>query len=123
MPEPPRFAVYGSLAPGRPNHYQLSELQGKWFTGHVRGRLMAEGWGAAMGFPAAWCWTRRPARSPCRVFESVDLPDHWQRLDAFEGDGYRSAAALIRTAEGNLLAGIYVLARPAVPDGWGRLPK
>jgi hypothetical protein len=27
-------------------------IPGRWFTGKVRGRLIEEGWGATMGFPA-----------------------------------------------------------------------
>jgi gamma-glutamylcyclotransferase (GGCT)/AIG2-like uncharacterized protein YtfP len=46
-----RFAVYGTLARGRPNHHQLSGLSGRWIEGTVRGRLFEEGWGAELGYP------------------------------------------------------------------------
>ena len=38
-----RLAVYGTLAPGRPNHHQLSALSGRWSEGHVRGQLHEAG--------------------------------------------------------------------------------
>jgi gamma-glutamylcyclotransferase (GGCT)/AIG2-like uncharacterized protein YtfP len=44
------------------------------------------------------------------VFESEALPNHWHRLDAFEGPGYRRVAVTATTDEGALTASIYVLA-------------
>jgi hypothetical protein len=35
-----RLAVYGSLAPGRPNHHQLSDLSGRWIKGTVQGSCL-----------------------------------------------------------------------------------
>ena len=46
------------------------------------------------------------------VFESQALPQHWDRLDAFEGPGYRRVTLEVATAEGALPASIYVLAQP-----------
>jgi gamma-glutamylcyclotransferase (GGCT)/AIG2-like uncharacterized protein YtfP len=43
------------------------------------------------------------------VFEYRALVDHWQRLDAFEGPGYRRLAVDVSTDEGVLPASIYVL--------------
>ena len=105
-----RLAVYGSLAPGRPNHDQLAGLRGRWIEGTVRGELREEGWGAELGFPAL---VLDPAGSAIsvRVFESADLPAHWARLDAFEGSGYRRVATAVSTVEGELRAFIYILAR------------
>lgn len=47
-----RLAIYGTLAPGKPNHYIVQPLGGKWRDGFVEGDLLAFGWGAAMGYPA-----------------------------------------------------------------------
>jgi gamma-glutamylcyclotransferase (GGCT)/AIG2-like uncharacterized protein YtfP len=44
------------------------------------------------------------------LFDSPDLPQHWARLDEFEGSGYRRAVTIVNTAEGNISASIYVLA-------------
>ena len=104
-----RLATYGTLAPGRSNHRQLSALEGRWLRGHVRGTLVEEGWGAEQGYPAL---ILDPAgrRVDVDVFESPDLPAHWLRLDAFEGSGYRRVATTVATAGGALDAFIYVLA-------------
>jgi gamma-glutamylcyclotransferase (GGCT)/AIG2-like uncharacterized protein YtfP len=45
-----------------------------------------------------------------QVLESADLPQHWARLDAFEGSGYRRETARVSTARGELDAFLYVLA-------------
>lgn len=80
--------VYGSLAPGRPNHGQLSALQGHWTAGWVTGALMQHGWGAAHGYPALR-WSPGGDRVPASLFVSLDLPHAWPRLDEFEGSDYR----------------------------------
>jgi gamma-glutamylcyclotransferase (GGCT)/AIG2-like uncharacterized protein YtfP len=49
------------------------------------------------------------------VFESRQLPQHWHRLDTFEGPGYRRVAVDVSTAEGVLPASIYVAADPPDP--------
>lgn len=104
-----RLAVYGSLAPGRANHRELAGLNGHWRQGSVRGRLVSAGWGAAIGYPGM---VLDPAAGPVDVqlFESADLPEHWQRLDAFEGEGYRRISTRVLTADVELSAWIYVVA-------------
>ena len=104
-----RLAVYGTLAPGRPNHHQLSGLSGRWIEGTVRGRLRREGWGAELGYPGIVVDPDGPAVG-VHLFESSDLPDHWARLDEFEGAGYRRTVTAVSTPEGDRLASIYVLA-------------
>ena len=82
-----RLATYGTLAPNRVNHHQLDGLDGQWFKGTIKGCLHNAGWGAKEGFPGL---TAMPERDIIDVylFESLDLPAHWARLDAFEGEGY-----------------------------------
>jgi len=104
-----RLAVYGTLAPGRSNHHQLAALKGQWRRGTVRGRLIDEGWGAALGYPGLVLDPSGPVVE-VHLFESADLPDHWPRLDAFEGAGYRRVVTQVRTAEGDVDACIYVIA-------------
>ncbi len=104
-----RLAVYGTLAPGRVNHHQISALAGTWRNGTVKGKLFASGWGAAIGFPGLILDPLGPAVD-VQVFESTDLPAHWARLDDFEGSGYRRVVATVDTEEGELSAWIYVLA-------------
>ena len=106
-----RLATYGSLAPGRPNHHQLDGLAGRWFEGHVHGTLVDAGWGASIGYPALTLDPDGPTIA-VHVFESVDLPAHWPRLDDFEGPGYQRAVATVHTPQGAITASIYVLAAP-----------
>jgi gamma-glutamylcyclotransferase (GGCT)/AIG2-like uncharacterized protein YtfP len=103
-----RLATYGTLAPGRPNHHQLDGVQGRWLNGHVDGMLVDAGWGASLGYPAL---VLDPAGSAIGVdvFESVDLPAHWERLDAFEGPGYERVVTTVHTSTGDVDASIYVL--------------
>lgn len=104
-----RLATYGTLAPGRPNHHQLAALTGRWLRGMIRGRLVEAGWGAAMGFPGLVLDATGPTIE-VHVFESLDLPMHWGRLDTFEGPGYRRVETQVRTEEGDLEAFIYAVA-------------
>jgi gamma-glutamylcyclotransferase (GGCT)/AIG2-like uncharacterized protein YtfP len=103
------LATYGSLAPGRPNHHQLEGLEGRWSRGHVHGTVVDAGWGASLGYPAL---ILDPDGTPIEVhvFESVDLPAHWSRLDRFEGPGYRRVATTVHTTSDDVDAFIYVLA-------------
>jgi gamma-glutamylcyclotransferase (GGCT)/AIG2-like uncharacterized protein YtfP len=104
-----RLAVYGSLAPGRPNHHHLSEMSGEWRAGTVRGRLMAAGWGAKLGFPGL-VLNPDGEEIAVQIFESADLPANWPRLDAFEGEGYRRVVTAVVAEAGAVEACIYVLA-------------
>ena len=104
-----RLASYGTLAPGRPNHHHVRGIPGHWFTGTVRGRLIEEGWGATMGFPALVLDPTGP-EIEVQVLESAELPEHWERLDEFEGSGYQRLVAPVMTADGSVPASIYVLA-------------
>jgi gamma-glutamylcyclotransferase (GGCT)/AIG2-like uncharacterized protein YtfP len=116
MPDPDqsaltRLATYGTLSPGRINHHQLSPLKGHWQKGTVNGWHTEGGWGSALGFPALTLDPLGPTVD-VHLFESQDLPDHWSRLDEFEGSGYRRVVTLVHTTEGDLPACIYVLSTP-----------
>lgn len=104
-----RLFVYGTLAPGRPNAHILADIPGTWQPATVRGTLHAEGWGAAAGYPALV-----PDESgdivQGLVFASPALPAHWQRLDAFEGDGYARVVIAATLEDGTRLdAFVYAL--------------
>jgi gamma-glutamylcyclotransferase (GGCT)/AIG2-like uncharacterized protein YtfP len=47
---------------------------------------------AALGFPGLVLDPQAPAVD-VHLFTSPDPPEHWSRLDAFEGDGYQRAVA------------------------------
>jgi gamma-glutamylcyclotransferase (GGCT)/AIG2-like uncharacterized protein YtfP len=104
-----RLATYGTLGPGRPNHHQLADLAGSWRIGTVKGLLISDGWGAALGYPAL---VLDPLASPVEVslFESPELPKHWSRLDEFEGDGYRRVLTDVEIGDERVRAWIYVSA-------------
>jgi len=104
-----RLAIYGTLAPGRVNHHQISGLAGAWKRGTVRGKLFASGWRAAVGFPGLILDPLGPLVD-VDLFESADLPVHWTRLDEFEGSGYRRVVTTVKTTEGERRAWIYALA-------------
>ncbi|MBI3791206.1 MAG: gamma-glutamylcyclotransferase [Gemmatimonadetes bacterium] len=105
-----RLAVYGSLAPGQPHHGQLAMLAGRWSDdGVVHGELLRDGWGATLGFPGLrWQWTGPP--HPVQLLHSVHLPDHWTRLDQFEGGAYlRILVPIVRAGQVMTVANLYAL--------------
>ena len=109
IPRDQCLATYGTLAPGRANHGQLENLPGTWLTGWVFGHLQEAGWGAEMGFPGLRLDSSGD-RVDLFVFVSSALPDHWQRLDAFEGAEYVRVPVQVEHADGQQNAWIYALA-------------
>jgi gamma-glutamylcyclotransferase (GGCT)/AIG2-like uncharacterized protein YtfP len=103
-----RLVVYGTLAPGRPNHSQLAGLDGRWSQGQLCGRLVDAGWGASLGYPGL-VLDLHAGVIDVQVFESADLPAHWSRLDEFEGPGYRRVVTKVRLPAGEVEASVYVL--------------
>ena len=83
-----RLAVYGSLIPGKENHHLVSSIGGMWSTGYFEGKFYERGWGAGLGYPAAR-WMPGGAVIPAHVLTASSLPEHWRRLDDFEGSDYR----------------------------------
>lgn len=116
----PALAVYGTLAPGESNAAVMAGMAGTWTHGTVRGRRHDSGVGAATGYPGV---VLQPAPEagpavdvPVRLFTSADLPAHLERLDAFEGPGYRRTTVLVTLQDGTRRpAWIYELAPDAVP--------
>jgi gamma-glutamylcyclotransferase (GGCT)/AIG2-like uncharacterized protein YtfP len=104
-----RLAVYGTLAPGKPNHHKLDGLGGDWGDGTIRGRLINKGWAAEGGYPAL-ILDPEADDIDVQVFSSRDLPAHWARLDAFEGEDYRRVAVDVAIGAANVEAWIYVAA-------------
>ena len=104
-----RLATYGTLAPGRVNHHEVSDLAGTWREGRVRGWLSDDGWGATLGFPGLKL-DPEGDRVPVHVLESPELLEHWARLDEFEGAEYARVVARVETQDGVIEASIYVVA-------------
>lgn len=104
-----RLFVYGTLGPGRPNEHVMTTIGGTWAEGSVRGNLHQKGWGAAMGCPAI---SLDPDGEAVQgwVFSSANLLNHWQELDAFEGEEYERVLVSVTLADGGEVeAYIYVL--------------
>jgi gamma-glutamylcyclotransferase (GGCT)/AIG2-like uncharacterized protein YtfP len=82
------LAVYGTLAPGQPNHHVVAPLGGEWTDGLIEGDLLPEGWGAALGYPGF-----RPrvggAAVAVQVLTAPLLATAWPTLDRFEGPEYQ----------------------------------
>ena len=91
--------IYGTLAPGRPNEHILAPLKGTWTPATLAARLIKTGRAVEMGYPALVLDPEGPGVEGF-VFQSDDLPDHWARLDAFEGSEYQR-----------------VLCKPVIGDG------
>ncbi|MEM9605682.1 MAG: gamma-glutamylcyclotransferase family protein [Pseudomonadota bacterium] len=107
----PGLFVYGTLAPGKPNHPVVSDIDGSWEQASLRGQLHDEGWGAASGCPGI---VPDPAGDPVAgwVLLSAELTAHWTRLDAFEGEGYTRVPVTVETPDGRTLgAEVYALNR------------
>ena len=103
-----RLVVYGTLAPGQPNHRIIEDLDGDisgcYVSGHV---IETDGlpfftWGAATGDVKA------------QLLRSRQLPDMWESLDRFEGGGYKRRLIPATTGSGLLVASIYV----STADDW-----
>lgn len=92
--------VYGSLAPGKSNAHMLSEQQGTWRPGTVRGKLIPSGWGNAMGFPGVQL-QNDGEQVPGLLFCSDDLKEYWPVLDAFEGKEYQRVTTTVLLDDGS----------------------
>jgi gamma-glutamylcyclotransferase (GGCT)/AIG2-like uncharacterized protein YtfP len=101
--------VYGTLAPGQSNAHVLAGLRGTWQPAHVRGTVHHVTWGPAAGY-LGLVLDAAGAVVQGQVFTSDDLPAHWARLDAFEGEGYARVPVQATLADGSVLAAYaYVL--------------
>lgn len=102
-----RLAVYGSLAPGKSNHHVIGNLAGGWLEGYITGKFYDRGWGSNEGYPGI-IWIPGEARVNVQLFVSDQLPDHWPRLDQFEGAEYQRSLVPVFDDHGLLsVANIY----------------
>lgn len=86
--------VYGTLAPGRQNHYVVENIKGQWRSGIIRGKLKDAGWGANLGYKA-FHPTSKEEQEEIKAFVlfSGELMANWKMLDEFEGPGYKRIIA------------------------------
>lgn len=101
--------------PGQPNAHLLADVPGRWEPATLAGTLHGQGWGAAMGFPGI-VPDDGGGEVEGFVFSSEQLPAHWARLDAFEGEGYDRVAARAKLA-GGAEVDAWVYALPAGDHG------
>lgn len=79
----------------------------------LKGTLLQEGWGAAMGCPGI-VPTADGKEVEGYVFSSAHLTDHWQKLDAFEGAGYERVSVTVKVnGAHDVEAYVYALKRGA----------
>lgn len=104
-----RLFVYGTLAPGRANEHILAEVAGTWEPASVLGILYPEGWGAAAGYPGI-VLVQQGDEVEGLLFSSQSLAERWERLDAFEGEGYERVLTKVKRKDGTIVdAYIYKL--------------
>ncbi len=97
-----RLAVYGTLAPGERHHDVMAGIPGSWTEGTVDGVV-----NTVAGYPA-FKWVKGGRTVGVRVFTSERLPNHWRRIDRFEGEMYRRILVPVRLARGGtVFAHIY----------------
>ena len=95
-----RLAVYGTLAPGRSNDHMLSQLDGQWLDGHVRGEVQERD-----GFPV-FSWRNGPS-VPVRILDAPALSQTFERLDQFEGAKYRRILVPVQVKDQRVICNIY----------------
>lgn len=108
MSGPDRLAVYGTLVPGGANAHVLAGVTGQWTTGTVAATRHDDGW---HGYPGLVL--DGTGEVGVHVLEAPGLRDHLERLDAFEGPGYRRVITTVRLTDGRAVpAWVYVLVEP-----------
>ncbi|PVZ70227.1 gamma-glutamylcyclotransferase family protein [Pelagibaculum spongiae] len=102
------LVVYASLAPGAVNQHILEPLDGSWSKATVVGELVEN---KVDNHWAAMCLkTEQGTDIEVQLFTCDQLAEHWNEIDAFEGDSYRRLLTPITLQDGScLLANIYTL--------------
>lgn len=111
----PALAVYGTLAPGEPNHYVVRSIPGEWVPGEINGYRFEITWGPASGYPGFVLGSDGPAVA-VQVLRSEVLDKHWRTIDEFEGAGYERVLATARLVDGEQVEVWIYQALTDVPD-------
>ena len=104
-----RLVIYGTLAPGKPNHNVIEDLSGEYRDCAVHGRISE-----VDGFPH-FTWAPSDAGLEALLFSSKQLPGKWDELDRFEGDGYKRRLIPATIDSGLSIASIYL---DTADDSW-----
>lgn len=110
LQQPDALAVYGSLAPGEPNHWVVSRIRGSWVPGTVTGYQFDITWGPADGYDG-FIPDVDGAAVPVHVLlaDEAELDRHWREIDDFEGPGYERQRIDVTFDDGTVaVAQIYV---------------
>jgi gamma-glutamylcyclotransferase (GGCT)/AIG2-like uncharacterized protein YtfP len=99
--------AYGSLKPGESNFHIVEDIAGEWIDGTIRGELGA--WGPYLRLLLD---TPNQQQLAVQVLLSAELPKHWGRLDAFEGEAYERVLCDVQTTTYGKLRG-FVYAMPS----------
>lgn len=106
-----RLFIYGSLQPGGPNERVLAGIEGEWERAVIKGKLVEDGWGADLGYPALVIDDQGDEIAGY-VFTSERLSAAWTDLDEFEGEQYERVVATVTLEDGTRVrAHVYVLQR------------
>ncbi|MEH2384636.1 MAG: gamma-glutamylcyclotransferase [Nostoc sp.] len=77
-----KFLVYGTLAPGQPNHMVIENLHGTWVNCQITGQLKETNGLMHLN------WHLYGDDIQAKMFTSDDLPQSWSAIDKFEGSDY-----------------------------------
>ena len=108
-----RLVIYGTLAPGQPNHNVIEDLRGVYGDCSVHGRIKE-----VDGLPY-FTWAPSAAARRAVLFSSRQLPDAWVDLDLFEGDGYKRRLIPATVGDQVAVASIYL----STADDWWSSPE
>ena len=103
--------IYGSLAPGQPNHAKISHIKGLWKDVIIWGQLKNEGWGATLGYYGFVDGVTKDVQEiEGKVLQSAMLIDEYAFLDDFEGEGYKRILTKYKLTNGEIGVGyLYAL--------------
>jgi gamma-glutamylcyclotransferase (GGCT)/AIG2-like uncharacterized protein YtfP len=97
-----KLISYGTLAPSQPNHSLISDLTGEWKECVIRGTMNQH-----QGL-SRFLWNPNGSEQTASLFSSNDLPNYWDRLDRFEGGGYRRQLIPAKTKFGIEIGYAYI---------------
>jgi gamma-glutamylcyclotransferase (GGCT)/AIG2-like uncharacterized protein YtfP len=102
-----RLATYGTLKPGEANASMLKDVTGEWSEGTATGVIRQQN-----GFPAFRGLLTGPP-VVVKILASPQLPQHYEQLDQFEGNGYCRVLVPVKFESGSKICNIY---QERVPD-------